>query len=223
MKMSSSFNQLRLLLICIILVSGTIIKSSDVNNFIEVNISEKNESILISDSTNIGESLNQNLVAPVIKIEDSPIATPKREYLSSNIILNDVIQQSNILDAKYLKINKLKNVLSAYGSPLVDQAELLLNTSEEYGLDYRLVSAISVVESGGGKKQCASYNAWGYGGQKCVAFNNWEEAIRTVSVSLKYWYYDKGAITPKQISRTYNADMPDLWAKRVQAVMDEMK
>ncbi|MEX0887795.1 MAG: hypothetical protein WDZ67_00205, partial [Patescibacteria group bacterium] len=58
----------------------------------------------------------------------------------------------------------LKRFLASYKSPLVPYADFILETSEKYGLDWRLLTAISGNESLFGRvtpPDC--YNAWGWG------------------------------------------------------------
>ena len=95
-------------------------------------------------------------------------------------------------------------------------AEDFVKASEEYGIDYRIVAAISIIESGGGKKNFRSYNAWGWGKS---GFTDWSEGIWAVSKGIGK-YYSKGLTTPRLISYSYCPPSADSWARKVQGVMN---
>lgn len=113
----------------------------------------------------------------------------------------------------------LRTYLSSHNSPLSDQAGHFVNEADRLGLDWRLVAAISGVESTFGKQiPSGSYNAWGWGiptgAQWGVAFTDWKSGITTVSEGLKHNYIDRGAITINQIGRIYAASPAWSWKVR---------
>lgn len=204
-------NQIYILSISILLLIGFFIRST--YSIQTISKATENDNNRISSNSNFAKSNT-----PIKFYRNENIET----YSTSKNILNDITNQTDFIDKKNRQKEKVRFILSSYGSPLADKADYLVESSYNHGLDYRLVAAISIVESGGGKKTCNSYNAWGWGGQRCYKFNSWEEGIDTVSQNLKYWYIDKGAVSPKHISRTYNADMPEIWAYQVQHIMNQM-
>lgn len=114
------------------------------------------------------------------------------------------------------KVEKIKKYLEKRGSPLAAYAEEFVKAADEYGIDYRIVVAISIVESNGGKKNFKPYNAWGWGKS---GFGSWTEGIWAVSKGIGK-YYSKGATTPKYISTSYCPPNADNWARNVQGVMN---
>ncbi len=116
------------------------------------------------------------------------------------------------------KVNKIKKYLTKRNSPLAEYAEEFVKAADEFGIDYRIVAAISIIESGGGKKNFRPYNAWGWGKS---GFNSWTEGIWAVSKGIGK-YYSKGATTPKYISKSYCPPNADNWARKVQGVMNEI-
>lgn len=112
------------------------------------------------------------------------------------------------------------------GTPLEPHAHYIVEISDKYGLDYRLIPAIAMKESGGGATvDLASHNAWGWENGKTY-FGSWEEAINTVGKTLKRGYYDKGYKTPDQIMAIYAP--PQLltggkWAKDVNLFFSQME
>lgn len=112
-------------------------------------------------------------------------------------------QQGQVLALKitdlrpFLVSNFLKN------TPLAPHSELLVEAADKYNLDWRLIPAIAMKETGGGTTAKAnSYNAWGFGNGR-AGFNSWEEAINIVAKTLKEKYIDRGLVTPEQIMAVY--------------------
>lgn len=89
------------------------------------------------------------------------------------------------------------------GRPLAPFSGLIVEVSDKYGIDYRLIAAIAMKESGAGSQIPEnSYNAWGFENGR-THFGSWEEAIETVGKTLKNRYISKGYITPEQIMPIY--------------------
>ena len=112
----------------------------------------------------------------------------------------------------------LKSFFRKYNSPLYDHAEYIVETSDRYGFDYRLLPAIAMQESG----LCRvipydSYNCWGWGiyGNTVTRFGSYEEAIDTVARGLKKNYIDKGLITASAIMEKYTPSSNGSWAHGV--------
>lgn len=125
------------------------------------------------------------------------------------------------IDIDSKKVESVRTYLSRRGAPLASKAEYLVKTAKLFNIDYRLVAAISVIESGGGKHAYRPYNAWGWGGAKGYTFSSWEDGIYTVSKGLSR-YYASGATTPAAIAPRYNPHTPNEWARKVQNVMNQM-
>lgn len=100
----------------------------------------------------------------------------------------------------------LKAFLQKHSSPLADSAHDFVKNADMYNLDWKLVAAISGVESTFGKFiPYNSYNGWGWGiyGNNVIRFYSWSDAIETVSRGLRQNYIDKGATNIYQIGRIY--------------------
>ena len=67
--------------------------------------------------------------------------------------------------------------------PLAGSGMTFVLVAEKYGLDWRLLPAIGVRESSGGKAACG-YNAFGWGSCKLHNFNSYEEAIESLGKNL---------------------------------------
>lgn len=125
-------------------------------------------------------------------------------------------------DLNYQRAKKIETYLrvNRNNAPLADYAEKFVEVANKYGLDYRLLPAIAVMESGGGKSLFRSYNAWGYGK---YSFNSFEEGIEIVGKGLKEGYIDKGRVTPAQIAPIYCPPNATNWARSVQKFMNEIE
>jgi hypothetical protein len=120
----------------------------------------------------------------------------------------------------------IRQYLERYNSPLVQHAELLVETADKYQLDYRLLTAIAQQESNLCKRiPPGSYNCWGWGihSRGTLMFSSYEEGIETVSKGLKENYIDKGFVTPDQIMKKYTPLSPGSWARGVNLFMDQMR
>ncbi len=113
-------------------------------------------------------------------------------------------------------------------SPLADFASDFIDSADKYNLDFRLLPAIAMQESNGGKVLPKnSFNPFGYGiyGGKVLRFESFLEAIDKVGGGLKNDYIDKGFKTPEEIMAKYTP--PSLqkggaWAMGVSAFMEAL-
>lgn len=123
----------------------------------------------------------------------------------------------------------IENFFKKYKSPLANQGETFVKAADTYNLDYRLLPAIAMQESNGGKKIIeGSKNPFGYGiyGKLVLKFSSWEEAIERVSRALKQDYLDRGLKTPVQIMAKYtppSLEKGGVWAKGVNSFMEELR
>ena len=115
----------------------------------------------------------------------------------------------------------LKNYLETYNSPLAPYAKVFIEEADKNQLDWRLLAAISGVESTFGHQiPYNSNNAWGWGiyGDNMIRFSSWEEAIATISGELRVRYINQwGAKDVYQIGKFYAASKT--WAQRVDMFM----
>ena len=118
----------------------------------------------------------------------------------------------------------LEKYLQQYDSPLAPFADTFVEIADKYKLDWKLVAAISGLESTFGKQiPNNSFNGWGWGiyGDNTINFSSWKEGIETVSEGLKTKYIDKwGAKDIYEIGRLYAAS--PTWAQRVNYFMDKI-
>ena len=89
------------------------------------------------------------------------------------------------------------------GRALEPYSQYMIEIADKYQIDFRLIPAIAMKESGGGDKApYGTYNAWGFENGSTV-FNSWEQAIDIVGKTLKERYIARGLVTPEQIMAVY--------------------
>lgn len=122
----------------------------------------------------------------------------------------------------------VEKFLQQYRSPIRGHGAVFVQMADKYGLDWRLVAAIGLQESGLGRAMPAgSYNAWGwaiYTGQNSGAeFDSWPHAIETVTRGIAQNYYARGLKTPEQIQTRYAPASNGSWAASVRFAMEEIE
>jgi hypothetical protein len=121
-------------------------------------------------------------------------------------------QEDSVFD---YRVYTLRKFLDKYDSPLTPYSSEFIAQADYYGIDYRMIPAITGVESSFGKNiPLNSYNAYGWANGK-FNFSSWPDSIQTVTKTIKYKYIDKGATSISKISRIY-APPSTTWGGKVQ-------
>lgn len=142
----------------------------------------------------------------------TPIA-PQAVVLSQNSV-----DQSSAITAQEAAIHKdhvakLDAYLASYNSPLAGYGEKFVTEAEKNDIDWRLLVAISGLESTFGKNPCQKVNNsfLGYGSCR-MSFSSVDDAIEKVSASLggnnKNTAHHYDGKTTAQILRKYNSVIP---------------
>lgn len=137
---------------------------------------------------------------------------------------NEAVSSANLRQASKTdqRIEKLRKFLDSHNSPLLPYAETLVETADRYELDWRLVPAITGVESSFGKAiPFSSYNAYGWA-NGAYYFQSWEDSIEIVTKALKENYLNKGADTVEKIAPIY-APPSQTWAFKVRYFMEKIE
>jgi hypothetical protein len=118
-----------------------------------------------------------------------------------------------------IKITAIKNVLTRYNSPLVDEAETFVITARALELDPYLLPSIAGVESGFGLRYIKpTHNVFGYGVGR-IPFDNFADGIARVGYALRFKYINRGAENLAQIGHRY-AGGSTTWAPKVQSFIN---
>ncbi len=121
----------------------------------------------------------------------------------------------------------LRQFLMDYNSPMYPYAHVFVEEADRYGLDWRLTTAISGVESAFGTIPVRANNAWGWKGGNDGDFNSfdtWENGIETVTRRLALGYgVDMDPFEIEPIYCPPCGENPDsLWANGVVKFMNEI-
>lgn len=140
---------------------------------------------------------------------------------ASSATLGDIVKKTREEDNR-TKI--LKNFLLSYNSPLSASSRTFVQMADKYQLDWKLVAAISGVESGFAQKlPYNSNNAWGWGiyGNNMIRFNSYDEGISVISQALREKYINKWKVgNIYEIGRFYASDPK--WAYKVVFFMNKI-
>ncbi|HKC04395.1 MAG TPA: hypothetical protein VKC54_00770 [Patescibacteria group bacterium] len=160
------------------------------------------------------------------KTENNIVTTPVSGlsvYASLPTLLPSVSASIGVSDARP---EMIRQYMDYYNSPLSPYADLIVKTADKYGIDYRLIVAISQQESNICKIiPPGSYNCWGWGitGTDSLGFDSFEQGIDTVSKGLRENYLDKGYTTIEQIMSKYTPLSNGSWANGVSSYMGLMQ
>ncbi len=140
-------------------------------------------------------------------------------------VTSEVVADYIITYEKVDREAQLRKFFKKYNSPLEENSETFIKVADKYNMDYRLLPAISCLESSCGKKLIPeSYNPFGWGvyGGNYIAFADYNESIETVGEGLHKGYISKGANTVEKIAPIYNPPNPIKWGHSVRFFMNQI-
>jgi len=133
----------------------------------------------------------------------------------SGVLKTEPVQLDN-------RVEKLTAFLEKYDSPLAPYAPDFIEMADRYQIDWKLLPAITGVESTLGKQiPFHSYNAYGWDNGN-YRFQSWENSLEIVSKALREKYYNRGLDTPYKIGPVY-APPSSTWAGKVSRFMNEIE
>ena len=159
-------------------------------------------------------------------VQSNLIVSPKsgvKVYASLPSFLPTVSGYATTQDARG---EIVRQYLGYYESPLEPFASEIVETSDRYGLDYRLTTAIAQQESNLCKKiPPESNNCWGWGihSRGTLGFASFSEGIDEVSRGIRKEYLDKGFLSIEEIMGKYTPLSNGSWAEGVTKFMAEME
>ena len=175
---------------------------------------------------NLNIRINRDVVIKRIltEIEEDNNISKQFNFSSAPFISGQFKTETQTSDGRAAN---LKIFFRKHGSPLYDYAEQIVEVSDGYGFDYRLLPAIAMQES----TLCRaippnSHNCWGWGiyGDNVIRFSSYEEAIETVAAGIKKEYLDKGLTTASKIMQKYTPSSPNgSWAYAVNTFLRSLE
>lgn len=129
----------------------------------------------------------------------------------------------SVEDIRKEKAEAIDSFFKSRSMPLQGTGMTFVLVAEKYGLDWRLLPAIGIRESSGGKAAC-SYNAFGWGSCKLHNFHSYEEAIEAVGKNLggankNTSRYYAGKTTMEKLYH-YNGSVEPAYPGEVVAIMN---
>ena len=118
-----------------------------------------------------------------------------------------------------VRAQKIDNYFRERNMPLEGYGKKMVEVAEKNGLDWRLLPAISIRESSGGKHMCKN-NPFGWGSCKII-FSSLNEAIDTVGYKLNNLPVYKGKST-KQKLYYYNGTVVPSYPDEVIVIMNKI-
>ncbi len=120
----------------------------------------------------------------------------------------------------------LQKFFRTYNSPLENEADFIVKISDTWGLDYKIIPAISMQESGGCKKiPDNSFNCWGFGiyGKNSLSFTSYSEAISQVAKTIRESYYKDGLTNITLLEDRWNPSSTGQWSFGVNFFISKIK
>lgn len=129
-------------------------------------------------------------------------------------------EQKKIFD---LKVNKLESFIKKMGDDnYAKSARTILNTAIRCKVDYKLLVAISGVESGFGNINVGKYNPYGY--ITGIPYTSYDQAINDIYCKFYKYYVSKGLNTAEKIARIYTgSDNNQKWINLVKLYLSKIK
>lgn len=158
------------------------------------------------------------LIIVVIAVKNNNNTEEITQVNTESLKTVEISPSETTIIAKDSKTAVLEKFFELYKSPLKDHAQTFVDTAEKYNIDYKLLPAISCIESTCGKFIIeGSYNPFGWGitSKGHIAFNSFEEAIQKVGAGLNKGYFSKGLDTVSEIAPIYTPPNSQHWENGV--------
>lgn len=158
----------------------------------------------------------------------TPLPNQRYEENANKISLMEISRlDGSGITTNDARATALRQFLMDYNSPMYPYAEVFVTEADKYGLDWRLVVAISGVESAFGLLPVRANNAWGWKGGSDGDFNpfdTWGHGIEVVTRRLALGYGVD--MTPFEIEPIYcppcGRNPAHLWANGVIKFMNQI-
>lgn len=132
----------------------------------------------------------------------------------------------SVEDLRQQKADAINTYFKERSMPLNGTGMTFVLVAEKYGLDWRLLPAIGIRESSGGKAACG-YNPFGWGSCKLSNFSSYEQAIESLGKNLgggnpKTARYYAGNTTKEKL-HYYNGTVLPSYPDEVLAIMKKIE
>lgn len=159
-----------------------------------------------------------------LEVVKQPIETHKQDEKKEEVVKPEPPKVDS-------RVTAIDGYLTRYGAPLAGQGRVFVRVADQYGLDYRLLPAIAMKESSGGRflpwiirndGSRFGYNAFGWTcNSRYLCFGSWEEAISFVGMKLGTASPYVGRDTYGKLY-SYNGTVESQYPNRVIAIMNQI-
>ena len=146
-------------------------------------------------------------------------------------ILSETIPSPSPVPTPDSRSNKLSEFFRRYESPLEFYAKDFVEVADKAEIDYKILPAIAMVESSGGKNtpSCAPFNPFGWSSSTSPCgfwrFSTFDEAIRQVAeriTTLPYYAEFKETGSVEKLAEYYNPSEKNRWIYQVNFFIKEL-
>jgi len=130
--------------------------------------------------------------------------------------IDNIVVQTPVIDERP---NRIDNWLASHNSPMTGLGEVYVREADKHQIDWRLLPAISLVESSAGLHQRYN-NAWGWNSAK-TGFDSWADGIAFILERFSSSEIYAGKDT-QEILYFYNGTIEKTYPARVEAVMEQI-
>lgn len=141
----------------------------------------------------------------------------RSDYESPVITNSEIKFVSNSIESNYTKIKEpvkprdpraiaLEHYLNSQLSPLAKQSDLIVDLSKLYSVDYKMIVAISGLESGYCAENTFANNCWGFGN---YSWSSMDTAVKEYFRLMNKGYFSKGMKSIEDIAPIYNSANTD--------------
>jgi len=169
----------------------------------------------------------QKQLLQAINLEVSPTPDAQIAFVDDEGEIKGV---SAILESDDAREIIIANFLERYNSPMKPYdyyGKKLVEIADQNGLDFRLMPAIAMQESGLCKmtNPNAPHNCLGFGihSRGTLDFESYEAGFERAAKEIKEKYVDIGLETPEAIMRKYTPSSDGSWAEAIKQFMAEMR
>lgn len=151
---------------------------------------------------------------------------PTEPVVASTENINPADLNSQVLGLQVVDFRPIRVAEFLKGTPLEPYSDVIVSLSDKYEIDYRLIPAIAMKETGAGRvAPLESFNAWGFENGR-TRFESWEQAIESVAKTLKTRYIAKGMDTPDKMMPVYAPPAMENgggWARIINGYLAQME
>lgn len=202
----------------LILLTGNFLYRST----LDFQILAEEEVLGVATQTTIPESKNSGIIIP--KPDEDEISLVQEKYTQRLIQEEEERIKKEAEERRIQQLlaqaTELRRYLESQNAPIATYAETIILSADQCGGDYRLLTAIAMNESGGGRIPYKSYNPYGY--LNGIQYSGWDEAITEITCKISNQYLKNGLNTPELLAGPYGAKNQEKWISNIYYYLNQI-